>query len=156
MFPTNKQTKPQLELECSPGGFCAEGRTVLGEAQDPRVRASLGFYCSSFTARGMKKGMGAEEKGTKQIDFSFFLVPNPRPVPDGPRASVCYGRLRELNSPLSVINCDQLLQLFPSACLSYNKFPPPKDIPGLLSNIQTVGLFCVILVLFPFEFSGTL
>jgi len=36
------------------------------------------------------------------------------------------------------------------------KLPPPKVISGLLSNIQKVGLFCVILGLFPSELSGTL
>jgi len=40
--------------------------------------------------------------------FPFFLVPNPRPGPDGPRASGWYGRLRELISPLSLLNSDQL------------------------------------------------
>ena len=39
---------PWLDLECSLGGFRAEGRPVLGEAQDPRVEASLGVYCSGF------------------------------------------------------------------------------------------------------------
>ena len=36
------------------------------------------------------------------------------------------------------------------------KLPPLKVISGLLSNIQKVGLFCIILDLFPFELSGTL
>jgi len=35
-------------LECSPGGFRAESKTVLGKAQSPRVEASQGFYCSGF------------------------------------------------------------------------------------------------------------
>ena len=34
------------------------------------------------------------------------------------------------------------------------KLPPPKVISGLLSNIQKVGLFCVILGLFPLNFRG--
>ena len=36
------------------------------------------------------------------------------------------------------------------------KLPPPKVISGLLSNIKKVGLFSIILGLFPSEFSGTL
>ena len=40
--------RPWLDLESSPGGFRADGRTVLGEAQYPRVKASQGFYCSGF------------------------------------------------------------------------------------------------------------
>ena len=39
---TNKQTK-------------AKGRTVLGEAQDPRVEASQGFYCSGFINKTNKQ-----------------------------------------------------------------------------------------------------
>ena len=35
-------------LECSLGGFRAEGRTVLGKAQASRVEASQGFYCLGF------------------------------------------------------------------------------------------------------------
>ena len=38
----------QLDLEYSPGGFRAESKTVLGEAQAPRVEASQGFDCPGF------------------------------------------------------------------------------------------------------------
>ena len=38
--------------------------------------------------------------------------------------------------------------------LFYNKLPPPKVISGLLSNVQKVGLFCVILVSFHLNFRG--
>jgi len=53
---------------------------------------------------------GKKEKNKKS--FPFFLVPNPRPGPDGPRASGWYGRLREPISPLSLLNSHQLWQLF--------------------------------------------
>ena len=46
--PVNLWTMPTLELECSPGGFRAESKTVLGKVQSPRVKASQGFYCSGF------------------------------------------------------------------------------------------------------------
>ena len=35
-------------LGVSPDGFCAESRTVLGNAQAPRVETSQGFYYSGF------------------------------------------------------------------------------------------------------------
>ena len=47
-IPANKRTRSWLELECSPGGFRAKGRTVLGKAQSPRVKASQGFCYSGF------------------------------------------------------------------------------------------------------------
>jgi len=50
------------------------------------------------------------KKGEKN-DF-FFWVPNPRPGPDGPLVSGWYERLHELISPLSLLNSDQLRQLF--------------------------------------------
>ena len=59
-----------------------------------------------FDQLWMHEGMVAEEK--RNFFFPFFLVPNPRPGPDGPRASGWYGRLRELISPLSLLNSDQL------------------------------------------------
>ena len=34
--------------KCSPGGFRAESKTVLGKAQAPRVEASQRFYCPGF------------------------------------------------------------------------------------------------------------
>ena len=42
----------------------------------------------------------------------IFLVHSPRPGPDGPNASGWYRRLHEPISPLSLLNCDQLWQLF--------------------------------------------
>ena len=45
----NLWTMPTLAgLGVSPGGLCAECRTVLGKAQAPRVEASLGVYCPDF------------------------------------------------------------------------------------------------------------
>jgi len=41
-------TLAKLDLECSPGGFRAESKTVLGKAQPTRVEASQGFYCPGF------------------------------------------------------------------------------------------------------------
>jgi len=55
------------------------------------------------------EGMGAEEKRKKK---KLFLVLSPRPGPDGPNASGWYRRLREPTSLLSLLNCDQLWQLF--------------------------------------------
>jgi len=55
-----------------------------------------------------REGMVTEEKRKKII----FLVLSPRPWPDGPNASGWYRRLREPISPLSLLNCDQLWQLF--------------------------------------------
>ena len=59
-------------------------------------------------------------------------------------------------STLGVLNCDQFYRLSIHVSHILIKLPPPKVISGLLSNIQKVGLFCVILGLFPFELSGTL
>jgi len=53
---------------------------------------------------------GKKEKNKKI--FPFFLVPNPRPGPDDPRASGWYWRLHELISLLSLLNSDQVCQLF--------------------------------------------
>ena len=53
--------------------------------------------------------MGAEGKRKKN---KSFLVLSPRPGPDGPNASGWYRRLHEPISPLSLLNCDQLWQLF--------------------------------------------
>ena len=55
---------PLAELECSPGGFRAEGRTVLDEAQYPRVKASRGFYCSGF--------IHPTNKQTNKVDMSTY------------------------------------------------------------------------------------
>jgi len=55
--------------------------------------------------------MVTEEKGKKQKLF-LFLVLSPRPGPDGSNASGWYRRLREPISPLSLLKCDQLWQLF--------------------------------------------
>ena len=60
----------------------------------------------------VRGGDGAEQKRGKKKCFCFFLLLNPRPGPDGPRASGWYGRLRELISPFSVLNSDQPWQLF--------------------------------------------
>jgi len=59
-------------------------------------------------------------------------------------------------STLGVLNCDQFYRLSIHVSHILIKLPPPKVISGLLSNIQKVGLFCVILGLFLFELSGTL
>ena len=45
---TGGQCRPWLALECSPGGFRAESKTILGKAQYPRVKASQGFCCPGF------------------------------------------------------------------------------------------------------------
>jgi len=54
---------------------------------------------------GHSEGMVTEEKRKKT---KLFLVLSPRPGPDGPTASGWYRRLRELVSPLLLLNCDQL------------------------------------------------
>ena len=59
-------------------------------------------------------------------------------------------------STLGVLNCDQFYRLLIHVSHILIRLPPPKVISGLLSNIQKVGLFCVILGLFPFELSVTL
>jgi len=58
------------------------------------------------------EGMVPEEKREKQKYFCFLFGTNPRPGPDGPRASDWYGRLHEPISPLLLLNSDQLWQLF--------------------------------------------
>ena len=49
--------------ECSPGGFRAESKTVLGKAKAPqvtdRVEASQGFYRSGFKNQTNKQTMKA-------------------------------------------------------------------------------------------------
>ena len=61
------------------------------------------FVCSTS-----HEGMITEEKRKKKL----CLVISPRPGPDGPDASGWYRRLREPILPLSLLNCDQLWQLF--------------------------------------------
>ena len=56
-----------------------------------------------------RRGWSLREKGKKQ---KLFLVLSPRPGPHGPNASGWYKRLREPISPLLLLNCDQLWQLF--------------------------------------------
>jgi len=56
-----------------------------------------------------KARAGWQKKRKKQ---KLFLVLSPRPGQDGPNASGWYRRLREPISPLSLLNCDQLWQLF--------------------------------------------
>jgi len=57
----------------------------------------------------MTRGLSLRENGKKQ---KLFWVLSPRPGPDGPNASGWYRRLHEPISPLSLLNCDQLWQLF--------------------------------------------
>ena len=55
------------------------------------------------------RGWSLRKKGKKS---KLFLVLSPRPWPDCPKASGWYRRLREPISPLSLLKCDQLWQLF--------------------------------------------
>ena len=55
------------------------------------------------------RGWSLRKKGKKQ---KLFLVLSPRPGPDGPNVSGWYRWLRQPISPLSLLNCDQLWQLF--------------------------------------------
>jgi len=48
--------------------------------------------------------------------FNINIQIGPRPGPDGPNASGWYRRLREPISPLSLVNSDQLWQLFSRGC----------------------------------------
>ena len=60
--PVNLWTMPTLAgLEVSPGGFCAECRTVLGKAQAQRVEVSQGVYCPGFI-QPKKETNGEREK----------------------------------------------------------------------------------------------
>ena len=43
-----QKCRPWQNLECSPGIFRAESKTVLGKAQSPQMEASQGLYCSGF------------------------------------------------------------------------------------------------------------
>ena len=86
------------------------------------------------------------KKGKKQKDF---LVPK---MDVKARSS----RTRGPISTLEVINGVHCYRLLTHVFEVLIKLPPPKVISGLLSNIQKVGLFCVILGLFPSELSGTL
>ena len=63
---------------------------------------------------------------------------------------------RGLISTLEVLDGVSFYRLLTHVFQVLINLPPPKVISGLLSNIQKVGLFCVILCLFPFELSGTL
>ena len=68
--------------QCSPDGFRAKGRIVLGEAQDPRVRASQGVYCSGFINKTNKQTKDkaqapqkrrVPEKIPGQLEASFLI-----------------------------------------------------------------------------------
>ena len=59
-------------------------------------------------------------------------------------------------STLEMIDAGSFYRLLTHVFEVLIKLPPPKVISGLLSNIQKVGLFCVILGLFPSELLGTL
>jgi len=69
-------------------------------ATAPRKYKSRILILATFTLRGWS--LRKKEKNQKKIPY--FLVPNPRPGPDGLRASGWYGQLHEPISPLSLLN----------------------------------------------------
>jgi len=69
----------------------------------------VSFFFFAVEKMSSAKGWTLRKKGKKQ---KLFLVLNPRPGLDGPNASGWYRRLRQPISPSSLLNCDQLRQLF--------------------------------------------
>ena len=75
----SQQTREQVFPSKSPGGFCAESKTVLGKAQYPRVKTSQGFYCSGFinptnkqTSRAWLSSISTSENVSGVLLLGFY------------------------------------------------------------------------------------